>query len=114
MADLHGENLILLNQPFSAQYFMRLLRARSAVPLVVARLRGLELQRSLVANGFGVALAHTLPPAETTYDGMPIIGLPLSDELIAQRVLTACHRHSETRPILKAVQAEMLAEFAAE
>lgn len=112
LADLHGEDLILLDQPLSAQYVMGLLRASSAVPVIVSRVHGIELQRSLVANGFGVALTHTLPSAETTYDGLRIVGLPLSDELIAQRILTACHRHSETRPILKAVQAEMVAEFA--
>lgn len=111
LADLHGEDLILLDQPLSAQYVMGLLRASAAVPVIVARVRGIELQRSLVANGFGVALVHTLPPADKAYDGKALVSRTLSDELIAQRVLTACHRHSETRPILRAVQAEMTAAF---
>lgn len=112
LSDLHGEDLILLDQPLSAQYVMGLLRASSAVPVVVAQVRSLELQRSLVANGFGVALAHTLPNTENAHDGKRVVILPLSDELLAQRVLTACHRRSEGRPILKALQAEIIAEFA--
>ena len=112
LSDLDGQDLILLDQPLSAQYVMGLLRASSAVPVIVAHVRGMELQRALVANGFGVALAHTLPPAEASYDGKRVVGLPLSDDLIAQRVLSACHRNSQDRPILKAVQAEMISEFA--
>lgn len=112
LADLHGENVILLDQPLSSQYVIGLLRASSAVPVVVARVKSLELQRSLVANGFGVALAHTLPNSNTAHDGRQICNLPVADDLMEQQVLLACTQQSENRPILKAIQTELIAEFA--
>lgn len=112
LSDLHGEDVVLLDQPLSAQYVIGLLRASSAVPMVVARVKSLELQRSLVANGFGVAVAHTQPDTNTTNDGKKICRLPLSDDLVEQRVLLASTWQSENRPILKAIQVEMIAEFA--
>ncbi len=112
LADLEGEDLILLDQPLSAQYVVGLLRANSVIPTVVAQVKGVELQRSMVANGFGVAVTHTLPTVGVSYDGKPVIALPLSDDLIAQRILIASLRSGENRPILKAVQAEIVAEFA--
>jgi len=112
LADLHGENVILLDQPLSAQYVIGLLRASGAVPVVVARVKGLELQRSLVANGVGVALAHTVPNSNMAHDGRPICSVALTDDLAEQQVLLACTRQSENRPILKAIQAELVAEFA--
>ncbi len=112
LADLHGEDIVLLDQPLSAQYVIGLLRASSAVPVVVARVKSLELQRSLVANGFGVALAHTLPNTNTANDGKQVCRLPLAEKLVEQQVLLACTRQSENRPILKAIQVEMIAEFA--
>lgn len=111
LADLDGENVILLDQPLSAQYVIGLLRASAAVPVVAAQVKGLELQRSLVANGFGVALAHTLPNTNTAHDGKQICSLPLADDLVEQQVLLACTHQSENRPILKAIQVELVAEF---
>ncbi len=111
LVELDGENLILLDQPLSAQYVMGLLSASAAVPVIVARVRNIELQRSLVANGFGVALTHTVPPTATASDGKRVINVPISDDLAEQRVLVACHRQSENRPILQAVRSEMSAAF---
>jgi len=113
LSDLDGEDLVLLDQPLSSQYVMGLLRARSAVPVIVAEVRSLELQRSLVANGVGVALSHTNPRSEMSYDGNRVISLELTDDIAAQRILAVCQRHGESRPVVRAVKAEMVAEFAA-
>ncbi len=112
LADLNGEDLILLDQPLSSQYVVGLLRASSAVPVVVARVKSLELQRSLVAYGFGVALVHTLPNTSAAYGGRQTCNLPITDDLVEQQVLLACTRQSANRPVLKAIQTELIAEFA--
>ncbi len=68
-----------------------LLRANAVNPTVVEQVRGLELQRSMVANGFGVSVVHPPTPAGSIYDGKQIISLPLTDDMVPQRVLIACH-----------------------
>ena len=112
LSDLDGEDLLLLDQPLSAQYVEGLLRASSAAPRIAARVRSLELLRSLVANQFGVAITHTQPPFSQSYDGKHVVSVPLWDELVEQRVLVACRRDSEDRPLSKAIIAEMISEFA--
>ncbi|QYX58370.1 LysR family transcriptional regulator [Roseovarius sp. SCSIO 43702] len=111
LADLDGERMILLDQPLSAQYVIGLLRARGAVPRIVAQVRGPELQRALVAQGFGVALVHTPPPEGAVYGGEALVSVALADELVPQRVLVACRAESARRPILAAVREEMVAAF---
>lgn len=107
LAELHCQKLILLNQPLSAQYVLGLLRARGAIPEVVMRAKSFELQRSLVANDFGVALSHTLSESHLSYDGLPICIIPVADNLIEQKVLLTCLGQNRNRPVLKAVLGEV-------
>jgi len=111
LAELHNQKLILLDQPLSAQYVLGLLRARGAKPDVVMRAKSFELQRSLVANDFGVALSHTLSESHLSYDGLPIYTIPVSDDLIEQKVLLTCMGQNRNRPVLKAVLGEVATLF---
>ena len=104
---LHQQKLILLDQPLSAQYVLGLLRAKGARPEVVMRAKSFELQRSLVANDFGIALSHTLSESQMSYDGMPVYSIPVADKLIEQNVLLTCFAQNRNRPVLKAVLAEV-------
>jgi len=52
-----------------------------------------ELQRSMVANGFGVAVSYTRPHGDRSYDGLPLICKPLSDPLPMQRILLTYDTH---------------------
>ena len=81
--------------------------ARGASPEIVRSVKSLELQRSLVANGFGVALVHTLPQATVSYDGMPIRAIPVADRMIEQRVQIVCLEQNRERPVLKAALQEV-------
>lgn len=112
LSDLHKEPLILLDQPLSAQYVLGLLRANGVEPTVAAQVRGFELHRSLVANGFGVGVIHTLPMTATSYDGKTICAVPIADRLVEQRVLLACLAQNRNRPVLKATQREIVSAFA--
>ena len=107
LSELHNQKLILLDQPLSAQYVLGLLRARGAIPDVVMRAKSFELQRSLVANDFGVALSHTSSESNLSYDGLPISSIPVGDNLIAQKVLMICSTQNRNRPVLKAILAEV-------
>lgn len=106
LASLHRQKLILLDQPLSAQYVLGLLRARGAEPEIVMSVKSFELQRSLVANNFGIALAHTLPEGHLSYDGMPICHIPIADSMIEQRVQITCLAQNRSRPVLKSILRE--------
>lgn len=112
LSELHKQRFVLLDQPLSAQYVLGLLRASGSEPVIAAEVRGFELQRSLVANGLGIAIVHTLPKTATAYDGKPVCTVPISDNLIEQRVLLACLAQNQSRPVLKATQREIVASFA--
>ena len=111
LSKLHGQKLILLDQPLSAQYVLGLLKAREAQPEVVWSVKSFELQRSLVANGFGIALAHTLPETQHSYDGMPICTIPIADDWIEQRVMITCLENNRRRPVLESILEETAALF---
>ena len=100
---LHHQPLILLDQEASAQYVLGLLHARGVEPSEVIRVKSFELQRSLVANGQGLALSHTRPLVATSYDGKPLVAVPVSDRIAPQRVLLASSRRHRPSPISGAV-----------
>ncbi len=94
LRDLDGLPLVLLDQEASAHYVLGLLHAHGVKPSSILRAKSFELQRSLVANGLGLALSHTRPLAETSYDGRPLSFLAIADRIAPQRVLLATsHRH---------------------
>ncbi|MDF1749535.1 MAG: LysR family transcriptional regulator, partial [Alphaproteobacteria bacterium] len=111
LSELHNQKIVLLDQPLSAQYVLGLLRANKVEPVIAAQVRGFELHRSFVANGYGIAVAHTVPQTPVAYDGRPICAVPIADDLAQQRVLLACLDQKQIRPILKATQREIVASF---
>ena len=100
---LHGEALVLLEHAASAQYVMGLLSARDVKPSRVIRVRSFELQRSMVANGWGLALSHTRPLVTTSYDGKPLLALPVTTRFPPQRVLLASSGRHKPSGLLEAV-----------
>ena len=64
-----------------------LFRSRSLSPVADRTTSSFELQRSMVANGFGVAVSYTRPHGDRSYDGLPLICKPLSDPLPMQRII---------------------------
>lgn len=102
LRDLDGLPLVLLDQEASANYVMALLHVHGVKPSRILRAGSFELQRSLVANGLGLALSHTRPLVETSYDGKPLRFLAITDRLVPQRVLLATSRRHRLSPIAAA------------
>lgn len=111
LKSLDGEALVLLDQAASAQYVLGLLHARDVTPASVLRVKSFELQRSLVANGQGLALSHTRPLVTTSYDGKPLTAIPVSDDLAPQRVLLASPRRHKPSPVAGAAGAAIAEAF---
>lgn len=102
LADLAREPLIVTDQPYSWQHVLELFRAYGPSPAVTAKTRSFELQRSLVANGFGVAISYTRPFGDRSYDGQGLACKPLSEAVPLQRIILA---HDSRQRLSKAASA---------
>ncbi len=89
LAELAGFPLVLSDQVASWQHIVELFKLQGLTPAVYARTRTFEMQRSLVANGFGVALVYAEPYGHDSYDGLKLCRRPVKDTLPAQRIVLA-------------------------
>jgi len=89
LAELVAYPLIASDQPYSWQHTLDLFRSRGLSPAPGSKTSSFELQRSMVANGFGVAVCYTRPHGDRSYDGLPLVCKPISDPLPLQRIILA-------------------------
>ena len=87
LAELATHPLITTDQPHSWQHMLDLFLSRGLSPVSQSTTSSFELQRSMVANGFGVAVSYTRPHGDRSYDGLPLVCKPLSDPLPMQRII---------------------------
>jgi len=102
LANLAAYPLIASDQPYSWQHTLDLFRSRGLSPSAGSKTSSFELQRSLVANGFGVAVCYTRPHGDRSYDGLPLVCKPISDPLPLQRIILA---HDTRQRLSKAASA---------
>lgn len=111
IADLLDHPMVLLDLPLSADYFLGLFEHTGKRPRIAERTRDMAVMRSLVANGFGYALANIRPNSDLAPDGRALCFVPLSGQhramrlgLIlpkgAQKVLTVSAFVDHTRKVL--------------
>jgi DNA-binding transcriptional LysR family regulator len=89
LAELADFPLVLSDQAASWQHIIELFRLHGLTPTVYARTQTFEMQRSLVANGFGVALVYAEPFGQESYDGLTLCRRPVKDTLPTQRIVLA-------------------------
>lgn len=75
---LADEKFILLDLPLSDTYFMSLFNRHNLKPNIYARTRQLEVQRGLVAQGYGYSLGNVRPVNQKSLDGSELKYVPLS------------------------------------
>ena len=80
LADLLDQPMVLLDLPFSTEYFLSVFKASGIRPRIAERTRDLAVVRSLVANGFGYAIANIRPLNENAPDGRPLRFVPLAGD----------------------------------
>jgi len=78
LQSLADEKFILLDLPLSDTYFMSLFASQGLKPSIYARTRHIEVQRGLVAQGYGYSLANVRPLNQRALDGSPLRYLPLT------------------------------------
>ena len=75
--DLAPHPMVLLDLPFSTDYFMEIFRPRALRPKVVERTRDMGVMRAMVANGFGYSIANISPQSDLAPDGQRLCHVPL-------------------------------------
>jgi DNA-binding transcriptional LysR family regulator len=75
--DLAPHPMVLLDLPFSTDYFMEIFRPHGLRPKVVERTRDMGVMRAMVANGFGYSIANISPQSDMAPDGRPLVHVPL-------------------------------------
>ncbi len=78
LTELADERFILLDLPLSDTYFMSLFDSHNVKPRIHARTRHIEVQRGLVARGYGYSLGNVRPLNQKSLDGSDLKYVPLS------------------------------------
>lgn len=89
LKQLEGEPMILLDLPFSREYFLRLLHDAEIHPEVRYRSRNYETVRSLVAKGYGFSILNQIPASPITYGGEQVVAVTISDNVPPLPVVVA-------------------------
>ena len=78
--------MVLLDLPFSRDYFLSFFGTSGRTPKIVERTRDMAVLRSLVANEFGFAIANIRPHSDVSPDGRALRFIPLSGDLRPMRL----------------------------
>ncbi|HUV22850.1 MAG TPA: LysR substrate-binding domain-containing protein [Gammaproteobacteria bacterium] len=78
LKSLADERFILLDLPLSDTYFMSLFESHNIKPNIYARTCHIEVQRALVAQGYGYSLGNVRPINQHSLDGSRLSYVPLS------------------------------------
>ncbi|KXF74689.1 LysR family transcriptional regulator [Paramesorhizobium deserti] len=79
--ELVEEPMVLLDLPFSREYFLSAFQNRGLRPNIAERTGDIALMRSMVANGFGYGIANMRPLNTMSPDGKPLVFVPLESDL---------------------------------
>ena len=113
LKELADEPFILLDLPYSRDYFFGLFRAVGLEPRIVFRSRSQELIRGLVAHGHGFAIQNAIPATTIAYDGNSIAVLALEETLQPTRIMTLRLKQYGVRPAVQAFQDYVHSAFSA-
>jgi len=75
--ELVDEPMVLLDLPYSREYFLSAFQAKALRPNIVERTGDIAVMRSMVANGFGYGIANMRPLNTMSPDGKLLVFVPL-------------------------------------
>lgn len=94
--DLADEPMVLLDLPYSRDYFLSIFQQRDVRPCIAERTGDIAVMRSMVANGFGYGIANMRPLNTLSPDGKPLVFARLKTD-IRPLVLGLAYPASELR-----------------
>ncbi|WP_170394034.1 LysR substrate-binding domain-containing protein [Ruegeria arenilitoris] len=98
--DLQDSPMVLLDLPFSGEYFLSFFREANIKPNIAERTADMSVMRSLVANGFGFSIANIRPLNSLSPDGKKLVFVPLAGEVRPMRLgLLRARAENETNTL---------------
>ena len=104
LSELDGEPMILLDLPFSREYFLSIFYHEGLTPKIHARSRQQEVVRTMVANGYGYTLANVRPRSLVTLDGRTLKQIPLKGSHRPMKIGTATLAQERKPRLLQAFE----------
>jgi DNA-binding transcriptional LysR family regulator len=80
-AELVDEPMVLLDLPYSREYFLSAFQQKGLRPNIVERTPDIAVMRSMVANGFGYGIANMRPLHAMSPDGKPLVFVSLKGDI---------------------------------
>ncbi|MCK0197288.1 LysR family transcriptional regulator [Ancylobacter sp. 6x-1] len=111
LADLAPEPFILLDLPYSRDYFVRLFRSAGLEPRIAFRSRVYELTRGLVGQGLGYTIQNVMPRTQLTADGGRVASVPIVDALEPVRLVALRLKRQAARPAVEVFARHLAASF---
>lgn len=112
LRELADQPYMLLDLPYSRDYFLGLFRTTGAEPRIVFRSRSMELIRGLVANGHGFTIQNAISGTNLAYDGKRVAALRLAEDLLPTRVMCLRLKSYPVRPAVQAFESFLCEAFA--
>ena len=100
--ELVGLPMVLLDLPFSSDYFLSFFASANAKPIISERTRDIAVMRSLVANGFGYSFINYRPLNERSPDGLRLAFIPIEDEVRPLRMGLLTSANADRANIVRA------------
>lgn len=75
--ELAGHDMVLLDLPYSSDYFLSFFTAEGLRPRIAERTRDMGVMRAMVANGFGYSIANIRLGSDRAPDGRRLVFVPL-------------------------------------
>ncbi|SDN71042.1 LysR substrate-binding domain-containing protein [Ensifer sp. YR511] len=81
--ELADEPMVLLDLPYSREYFLSAFQNKGLRPHIAERTSDIAMMRSMVGNGFGYGIANMRPLNALSPDGKPLVFVPLTSDFRA-------------------------------
>lgn len=100
--DLTRYPMVLLDLPYSSDYFLSFFSRIGAKPDIAERTRDMAVMRSMVANGFGYSIANVRPLNDCSPDGKPLNFIPLTGPVRPMRLGLLTATDASTASVVRA------------
>ena len=104
LEELQDDPMILLDLPFSREYFLSIFYQEAISPKIHARSRQQEVVRTMVANGYGYTIANVRPRSLTALDGKTLRQIPLKGDYRPMKIGIATLNQDRKPKLLQAFE----------
>lgn len=101
LEELVDEPLILLDLPYSREYFLNLFTSRGLTPNIAFRSRAYELARGLVGHGRGYMITNLVSQTPDTHDGGRVAAVPLAGDVEPVQLMILTLQRQLQRPAVE-------------